>query len=342
MNMIEMLNAIRLDASQAYQDRIPEATRTNMDEIRYAMIDDNNIVIANEFMSTLLNKLVKSVVHTKLFENPLKSLKKGQKPLGDSIEEIYTNFIKADTYDDSGAKLLNRKYPDVKTVYHRMNRKDVYKITVSREMLTRAFASYDALETFINSQIQALYNSAELDEFVNIKQLIKHALDNNAVVNMGVADPLLGEAEGKEFIKTIKTVSGLMTFPSTQFNAYLEAQDRDIVPITTFSRKNEQYLILDTATDTSCSVDVLASMFNMSVADFNDTRKIVIDAFPDDKCRAFLCDEQFFQIFDDLFVIKPFENTEGLYTNYTLHVWQTMAYSILVNAVAFRVPETNA
>lgn len=339
MNMVEMLNSIRESATQVYQDRVPEATRTNMDEIRYAMLDDNNIVVANEFMSTLLNKLIKSVVITKLFENPLKSLKKGNKPLGDSIEEIYSNFIKADVYDQTGAKLLNRKLPDVKTVYHRMNRQDVYKITVSREVLSRAFASYDALETFINSQIQTLYNSAELDEFVNMKQLIKHALDNNAVVKMDIAEPLASEANGKEFIKSVKTVSGLMTFPSTEWNAYLTAQDTDTTPITTFSRKNEQYLILDTATDTSCSVDVLASMFNMSVADFNDTRKIVIDSFPDKNCRAFLCDEQFFQIFDDLFVIKPFENPEGLYMNYTLHVWQTMAYSILVNAVAFVIPE---
>lgn len=342
MNMVEMLNSIRESASQVYQDRIPEATRTNMDEIRFAMLDDNNIVVANEFMSTLLNKLVKSVVITKLFENPLKSLKKGNKPLGDSIEEIYSNFIKADVYDQTGAKLLERKLPDTKTVYHRTNRKDVYKITVSREALSKAFASYDALETYINSQIQSLYNSAELDEFVNMKQLIKHALDNNAVIKMDIPEPLTSEANGKEFIKSVKTVSGLMTFPSTEWNAYLTAQSVDNKPITTFSRKNEQYLILDTATDTSCSVDVLASMFNMSVADFNDTRKIVIDSFPEKRCRAFLCDEQFFQIFDDLFVIKPFENTEGLYMNYTLHVWQTMAYSILVNAVAFMAPEANA
>ena len=335
MNMIEMLNTIRDNASAVYQERIPEATRTNMDSIRYAMIDDNNIMVANEFMETLLNKLVKSVVITKLFSNPLKALKKGKKPLGDAIEEIYSNFIKAETFEQTGSKLLERKLPDTKTVYHRMNRKDKYKITVSREILSKAFTSYDALEKYVSSIIQSLYNSAELDEFVNIKQLIKSALDKNAVVKMVVADPTANEAAGKEFIKSVKTVSGLMAFPNSDFNAYLTAQDVDDKPIVTFSRKNEQYLILDTATDISCSVDVLASLFNMSVADFNDTKKIVIDSFPDKSVRAFLCDEQFFQVFDDLFVVKPFENTEGLYTNYVLHVWQTMAYSILVNAVAF-------
>ena len=337
MDMMTVLNTIRSNASQIYQDRIPEATRTNLDEIRYAMIDDDNIMVANEFTSTLLNKLVKSVVHTKLFTNPLKTLKKGKKPLGDTIEEIYNNFLKASVYDNTGVELLNRKLPDTKTVYHRMNSQLKYKITVSREALVKAFASYDALETYMTNVIQQLYNSAELDEFINTKQLIKSAMEKSAIKVLPVADPTMSEANGKEFIKTVKTVSGLMAFPSEEFNAYLTAQDTDDKPITTFARKDEQVLILDVATDTSVSVDVLASLFNMSVAEFNDTKKIVIDCFPDKDVRAMLCDEAFFQIYDDLFVIKPFENGEGLYTNYCLHVWQTFAFSILTNAVAFKV-----
>lgn len=337
-DMIEMLNTIRDNASAVYQDRIPEATRENMESIRYAMIDENNIMVANEFMETLLNKLVKSVVHSKLFGNPLKVLKKGKKPLGDAIEEIYSNFIKAEVFEQTGANLLQRKLPDTKTVYHRMNRKDKYKVTVSRETLSQAFASYDALDKYVSSLIQSLYNSAELDEFVNMKQLIKSALDKNALVKMETVDPNTSAENGKEFIKAVKTVSRLMAFPNSDFNGYLTAQSVDTKPIVTFSRPEEQYLIIDAATDISCGVDVLASLYNMSIADFNNTKKIVIDAFPDKTIRAFLCDEQFFQVFDDLFVVKPFENPEGLYMNYTLHVWQTLAYSILVNAVAFTVP----
>lgn len=340
MNLVEVLNTIRDNATAEYQSRIPEATRDNLEAIRYAMIDGDNIMVANEFMSTLLNKLVKSVVHTKLFTNPLKGLKKGTKPLGDTVEEIYTNFIKGSVFDASGANLLSRKLPDTKTVYHRMNYKHQYKITVSRETLTKAFASYDALESYVTSLINTLYNSAELDEFLNIKELIKSAFEKGAMKKVKIADPLASEANGKDFIKTIKTISGLMVFPSTEFNGYLTAQKTDKLPITTFSRKDEQILILDTATDTSVSVDVLASLFNMTVAEFNDTRKIVIDTFPtiaEGDVKASLVDEAFFQIFDDLFTITSFNNGEGLYTNYYLNVWQTLAYSILVNAVGFYV-----
>lgn len=341
-NMVEILNTIRANASAVYQERIPEATKTNVEDIRYAMLDDENVQVANEFMSTLLNKLVKSVVHTKLFQNPLKGLKKGTKPMGDTIEEIYNNFLKGETFNSAqaGSELLTRKLPDTKTVYHRMNRQDQYTITVSREELSKAFKSYDALDSYIQDLINTLYNSAELDEFLHTKQLIKSALDNNAMVVIDLAsDPLDSAVDGKEYITAVKSVSGLMAFPRTEFNPYLTAQSVDTKPITTFTRKPEQVLILDVALDTKLNVQDLANIFNMSVAEFNETKKIVIDTFPDASIRGALVDERFFQIYDDLFNITSFYNAKGLYTNYYLNVWQTLAYSILVNAVVFKVAE---
>lgn len=340
MDVLGILNTIHANASQEYQNRIPVANRDNMEQVRYAMIDEDNIQVANEFVSTLLNKVVKTQLISKIFANPLKSLKKGKKPLGDTVEEVYTNFIKAKQYDPTGAELLTRELPDVKTLYHRMNLQLQYPITVSREQLSKAFVSLDTLEKFISNIITSLYNSAELDEFINTKQLFKSAIEKNAIKVVEVDDPLTSPENAKEFIKAIKTISGLMVFPSPSHNAYLTAQSKDTNPITTFSRKDEQVLILDTATDTTVSVDVLASIFNMSVAEFNDTKKIVIDVFPDPAVRAVLIDEQFAQIFDDLIAITKFENPRGLYDSYFLNVWQTMAYSILVNAVAFKVKTT--
>lgn len=337
MNMTEILNTIRDNASDMYRDRIPEATQNNIEEVQSAMCDPNNAVVTNEFMSTLLNMIIKQVIHAKLFSNPLKALKKGKKPLGDTIEEIYTNFIKADVYDQTGANLLQRKLPDTKTVFHRMNRQDKYKITVNPEELFKAFSSYDRLQSYIATIINTLYNSSELDEFILTKELLKQAYDNNAIVVVNVPDPLESEANGKEFIRIVKTVSGDMVFPNSNNNAYLTAQSSDNKPIITFSRKEEQVLIIDNPTNVSVDINVLASIFNMSVAEFNDTKKIVIDAFPDPDVRACLVDEAFFQIYDDLLMFREFQNPEGLYNNYYLHVWQTLAYSPLVNAVIFKV-----
>jgi len=336
MNLINVLNTIRANATSTYQERIPEATRTNLEDIRYAMVDDDNVMVANEFMKSLLNKIVKTIVHTKMFNNPLKSLKKGKKPLGDTIEEIYTNFLKGTTPDKVGATLLQRHLPDTKAVYHRMNYQHQYAITVDRRTLSKAFASYENLETYVNSIIGALYNSAELDEFINMKQLLKSAIEKGAMKVVPISNPLESEANAKDFIKAIKTVSGYMEFPSKEWNGYLTAQSTDTLPIETFTKKNEQILIIDTATNVSVAVDVLASAFNMSVVEFNDTRKIIVDEIADG-VHACLVDEAFFQVYDDFFAITDFYNGKGVYTNFYLNVDQTLAYSPLVNAVAFKV-----
>ena len=341
MNITELLNTIRDNASDMYRERIPEATQRNITDVQEAMTDPNNAVVTNEFMSMLLNLVIKQVIHNKLFSDPLKSLKKGKKPLGDTVEEIYTNFLKAKQYDPTGAELLNRELPDVKAVYHRMNRKDKYKVTVNPEELFKAFASYDKLESFISSIINSLYNSSELDEFILMKELIGQALDQNAMKVVEIPDPCTSEANAKAFIKAVKTVSGDMQFPNSNNNSWLQVQSRDTNPLITFSKKSEQVLILSNPTDVAVNVDVLASVFNMSVAEFNDTRKIIIDAFPDPDIRGALVDEQFFQVYDDLVLFKDFENGEGLYKNYYLHIWQTLAYSPLVNAVVFKVEGTD-
>lgn len=337
MDLVGVLNTIRDNASDIYRSRIPEATRTNIQDIQEGMTNPNNAVVTNEFISTLLNMIIKQVIHNKFFSDPLKSLKKGTKPLGDTIEEIYANFVQAKGFDPTGADLLEREMPDVKAVYHRMNRQDRYKITISPEQIQKAFASYDKLESFIQTIINTLYNSSELDEFVLMKQLIKQAIDNNAMKVVTIPDPVASEQNAKDFIKAVKIVSGDMVFANSNNNAYLESQSTDNKALITCTPKSEQILIIDNATDVSVSIEVLAYVFNMSVAEFNDTRKIVIDAFPDESIRACLIDEQFLQVYDDLLLFKEFENAEGLYKNYYLHVWQTLAYSNLVNAVAFKV-----
>ena len=337
MDLVGVLNTIRDNASDIYRSRIPEATRTNIQDIQEGMTNPNNAVVTNEFISTLLNMIIKQVIHNKFFSDPLKSLKKGTKPLGDTIEEIYANFVQAKGFDPTGADLLDREMPDVKAVYHRMNRQDRYKITISPEQIQKAFASYDKLESFIQTIINTLYNSSELDEFVLMKQLIKQAIDNNAMKVVTIPDPVASEQNAKDFIKAVKIVSGDMVFANSNNNAYLDSQSTDNKALITCTPKSEQILIIDNATDVSVSIEVLAYVFNMSVAEFNDTRKIVIDAFPDESIRACLVDEQFLQVYDDLLLFKEFENAEGLYKNYYLHVWQTLAYSNLVNAVAFKV-----
>ena len=337
MDAIEALNTIRDNASQAYQDRVPEATRTNIEEVGEAITDLNNAVVYNEFINTLANMIYAPMLIKKSWTNPLGKFKKGKKTFGDTVEEVYNNFIKAQTFDQTGSGLLTRHLPDTKVVFHRMNRQDSYVLTDSPESLAKAFKSYEGLAEYLENLFNTMRNSAELDEYILMRELFAEAYNNNAMKIVAVPDPQASEANAKKFIKIVKTVSGDMTFANSNNNAYLTAQSTDNKPIITFSRKDEQVLIVDNPTDVTCNVDVLASSFNKDLVSFNSETKEVIDAFPIEGMIGALVDRNFFQVYDDLFTFREFENGLGLYRNHILHVWQTLGYSILCNAVAFVV-----
>ena len=337
MDVIEVLNTIRDNASQAYQDRVPEATRNNIEEVGEAITDLNNAVVYNEFVNTLANMIYAPMLIKKSWMNPLGKFKKGKKTFGDTVEEVYNNFIKAQTYDQTGAGLLTRKLPDTKVVFHRMNRQDSYVLTDSPEGLSKAFKSYEGLAEYLENLFTTIRNSAELDEYILMRELFAEAYNNNALKIVAVADPQASEQNAKDLIKTIKTVSGDMEFANSNNNAYLTAQSTDNKPIVTFSKKDEQILIIDNATDVQCDVSVLAYAFGRDLLSFNTEVKQVIDAFPVPGMVAALVDRNFFQVYDDLFTFREFENGLGLYRNHILHVWQTIGYSILCNAVAFVV-----
>ena len=335
MDAIEVLNTIRDNASQAYQDRVPEATRTNIEEVGEAITNLNNAVVYNEFISTLANMLYAPMLIKKSWSNPLGKFKKGKKTFGDTVEEVYNNFIKAQTFDQTGSGLLTRHLPDTKVVFHRMNRQDSYVLTDSPEALAKAFKSYEGVSEYLENLFTTIRNSAELDEYILMRELIAQAYESNAMVVVPVADPTASKANADAFIKTVKTVSGDMVFPNEHNNAYLTAQSDDNKPITTFSKLDEQIFIIDNPTNVSVAVDSLAYAFNKSVLEWNSTQKEVIDAFPVEGMVACLVDRNFFQVYDDLFTFREFENGLGLYRNHILHVWQTLGFSILCNAVCF-------
>ena len=335
MDAIEVLNTIRDNASQAYQDRVPEATRANIEEVGEAITNLNNAVVYNEFISTLANMLYAPMLIKKSWSNPLGKFKKGKKTFGDTVEEVYNNFIKAQTFDQTGAGLLTRNLPDTKTVFHRMNRQDSYVLTISPEALAKAFKSYEGVSEYIQSIFTSIRNSAELDEYVLMRVLLAEAYNSGAMKAVAIADPQASEANAKAFIKAVKTVSGDMTFPNSNWNGYLDVQSEDNKAIITFSGRDEQILLIDNATDVACDVDVLAYAFGRDLLRFNTEVKQIVDAFPIEGMVACLVDKNFFQVYDDLFTFREFENGLGLYKNEILHVWQTVGYSCLVNSACF-------
>lgn len=333
-NMQAILDVIRANASTEYQERVPVTTQTNITEVGNPILTYQSI--QNEFLNALVNRIALSVIQNKTAKNPLAVLKKGTIPLGSDIQEIFTNMAKDTGFDGKGDKLLTKTTPDVKALYHRVNREGQYPVTITRAMLQRAFTSYAELEKLMNSIITSMYSGDNRDEFILMKNLFAGAIANNLTVKVSV-DHVDDATAATSLIKAIKKASKAFTYPSTAFNKYyVNKPDSDTgEPVTTWTPLENQILLIRSDIMVDIDVDVLAKAFNMNKVDFL-ARTLEVDNFGSaTNCYAMLMDESCPQIYDNLYEITEFYNPQGLYWNYWLNHHQTYGFSLFANSVAF-------
>ena len=336
MNVTAILNTIRANNSTQYQERVPEATDTNMKDVGNAILSYE--VTTNEFTDALVNRIAFERVSNRRYKNPLAILKKGGKPFGTDIEEIFTNPVSAVAFNGSQTDdMLKVTKPDVKTIFHRMNRQDKYPVSISTPQLQKAFASPDAMSKFITSIISAMYSGDEMDEYLLMRNLVSAGIADGKVKTLALTYD--GSAEtSKDLVKLLKTLSLNFTFASKDYNGYNvlnapEIEAKTITPCTTWTPKENQVLLIRADVDAATDVEVLAKAFNMDKTDFLQ-RKIVVDSFGDTNTLCFLCDESAFEVTDDLYQVRSFDNGSNLTTNYWLHHWQTLSLSLFANGVA--------
>ncbi len=338
MDIITILNTIRSNNSSLYAERVPEATQQNLESVGESILQYE--ATTNEFLSALVNRIAFTIVSNRRFKNPLAVLKKGGKPFGTDIEEIFTNPASAKTFDGSATSdMLEVTKPDVKTVFHRMNRQDKYPVSISTPQLQKAFKSANEMEKFITSIITAMYSGDEMDEYILMRNIVAGGIKLNAITSFEV-DYDGGETTSKDLVKLIKTLSLNFTFPSKEYNSYNKKNADKIsagtlTECTTWTPKENQIILIRSDVDASTDVEVLAKAFNLEKTDFLK-RKLVVDSFGDEDTLCVICDESMFQVYDDLYQVRSFDNGSNLTTNYWLHHWQTMSISLFANAVAIK------
>lgn len=320
---ISILNNIRANASEEYQQRIPEATQQNIATIGNAL--QNYTLLYNEFCSALVNKIGKTILETKLFENKLARFKSGALTTAQDVEEIFIEMAKAEgSYDKTGANPLGRRNPpDVKTLYHRMNRQDYYAISIGDIDFIRVFRSEATLDSFISGLINSVYSGANYDEWLAMKNLL--------ATYEGYFDyevPTIGDAEAaKDFVKTVRKAVNDLSFPATTYNA---------AAVKTWSNPGDLVLLVNKDVIAEVDVEVLAKAFNMGKTDIQ-TEVIVMDDFGDmADTYGLLVDKDWFRVWDTLSHMEPQRNAQGLFTNYFYHVHQILSASRFKNAVRFK------
>ena len=330
---IDILNNIRANASTEYAERIPQATRDNIAAIGNAL--QNYEVLYNEFCEALINKIGKTLIESKLFKNKLARFKSGAILSQQDVEEIFVDMAKAGyEYDPNGTNALARTEDDnVKVVYHRMNRRSTYDITLGDLDFLRVFKSEATLDNYIAQKLNSVYSRIAHDEWLIMKNLLA-TYQNKEKTGSGYFDyevPTITEEDApqtaKKFVKTLRKAVTDVGFASTKYNT---------AGVTTWTDPTDLVLLIHKDVIAEVDVEVLAKAFNMGKTDIQ-TAIVVMDDFGTlTDTYGLLVDKDFLKVFDTLSRMEPQRNAKGLFTIYYHHVQQILSCSPFKTAVRFK------
>lgn len=358
---VDILNAIRNNATANYQNYVPvaEPNANSMRAIGAILMDYS--AIRNEFLSALINRIGLVLVKSKMYNNPWRAFKQGELEFGETIEEIFVSISQAFEFSPEKAEtnIFARNIPDVRSAFHTLNYRKFYKQTIQREQLKQAFMSLDGVTNLIAKIVEGMYSAASYDEFLMMKYLLVRELLDGRLYPVALTIPAgATEAEAVKQITTrVQEVSTDFTFMKSKYN---------VAAVPNYSPQDEQIIIMTSRFNARMNVEVLAAAFNLSYTDFL-AQRVLIDSFSDfdedrlnnlfkdadgnyfdgytpltadektalDSIECVLVDKKYFMIFDNLVEFTENFNGEGLYWNYWLHLWKTFSVSPFENAAFF-------
>ena len=345
---VDIINTIRANASSNYQNMVPEiAKATEIPVVGDVLF--GYPALANEFISSLVNRIALVRVNSVTFNNEYAELKKGFLQMGETVEEVFINLTKAREFspEKAAARELKRSLPDVRTAFHTINWKTQYPMTIQYEDLRQAFTSPDGVTDLIAKLVASLNQSAEYDEYLLFKYLMIKAITKGKMKPAAI-----DAANPKDAAVKFRGYSNRLTFVSPDFNA---------AAVHTTTPRADQYIFMDANFNAEFDVEVLSAAFNMDKADFMGHLKLVDnwDTFDNErfdvirtnttmleevtqdelnimkKVKAVIVDKEWFQIYDNLATMSEANVASGLYWNYFYNVWKTVSSSPFSNALVF-------
>lgn len=331
----EIIAAVRDEASNDYQRRIPDAIKGDQEATLRAL--NNYQPNWNEFTAVLLNLVAMQVVRSNSWQNRFAMFKKGMVTNGDTVEEIQTGLVKGYLYDprrEYGEKVLFGKHlPEVQSSFHKKNRESIYPISVQRPTLQRAFLTDGGLADFVSNIVDSLGTSDNLDEFLMMVESMKLYNDMDGFFKVHIADiasPSSTSDDARSVLRTLREYADTLPFISRHYNAAK-------MPVT--ADPENLYLICTPQFKSSLDVNGLAQLFNVSYGDVNYKTIPIPRQYMPDGIEGILTTSDFFQVYDLYFDTAVQPNVAGRYENYFLQHDQIISTSRFVPAIAFTTGE---
>ena len=353
--LVTALNKMRemsVSAGSVYHQYVPTITAdTDIRKFGQVILDSNLTPVYNEFFS-LLKRIAFFAIENKRFANPLSFLEGANMPLGWAGQNVHVNPAKGRAFNvDDFAGLLQKYEAEYMVEYLNVNLDRQYPVTITRAKIKQAFTSWGDLEAFIEGIINSLYNGAEIDAYNYTKALVTSAYYGNRIITEVVTAPTT-EATDKAFVKTLRKLYRKFQLPSSEYNAWKLVNGDEAKAVTTWTDASDIGVMITADIEAELDVEVLASAFNMSKADFLG-RVVVVDNFDvynddgtlnksGDAIQAVIFDRNFFKIKTQDNEMDEFYNPNNRTWQYYLNVNKMYNTSLFANAVALVTSEAPA
>lgn len=312
----------------------------------------------NPFLRTLKNFVWEYMIWNRSWDDPWAFCDMGNLAFGDGKVETFVNPSKAHRYSPAVAqnKVFEREIPEYLAAYHNTWVRVFYKQTIQDTDLKWAVTGYETITQITNQIVSGMYKALKIDSFQLKKYVIaRNILEGNAKV---VTVPELTKENASDVFTAMQIASGKLRYPSKGNNKGGALNDTPY---------ENQLLIPTVETTRVINVNTRATLFNLSVADYQYREKEV-DSFAEfdwdrltaiftdpetdeldpwfrkfeeaelqklDKIPAVLMDDRALMKWNRDQYMDQIWNPEGRYWNEYLHSDDLYSFSPFANVVVF-------
>ena len=282
-----ILNAVRNTLSYEVQNHLPEVTSDNLQQVYNDIL--NIQPLRNEIVPALVQRIGLQTIESVAWRNPLARYKKDPMRYGATEEETYVNMCKGKVYDsrESYEAAFQQYQSYIMSVFHKVNLKLQYPVTITFDNLRSAFTSEYGIRDMMSAKMESAITGANWDEYLAMKGLIDTGYVSQMLPAVTV-DAVTDEATAKALLTEIKAAVGEFQFPEPANN---------ILGATSSSKPTSLIWLTTPRVNAQISVEALAYAFNMDKADV-EVSTVIVDRFENDAIQGVLCDVRFFNCRD--------------------------------------------
>ena len=316
-----------LEGSNDFQQRVPNPSAEGYARCVEELFQPYNHDLFNSFTG-LLNGLMGTYIESKLFENPLRELKKPAAQWGNTERHVAVKYLKSHTYRPTSETLLKVEKPEYVEWFYSVQTPRRYEFSWSKYELQRVFASDGyGFDDLLSATLSQMYSSDNYDEMNIMIQMFSEADERmGGLFRYNLSAAPTDESTGKELLTGIRAVAGMMQFPTTKFNH---------IDVPVYENSDTLILWVDPFTRANLDVQALSAVFQLDKADIQ-YRIVTIPEFPIPNVYAALTSEDFIYARDVWYGVEPpFYNPENMtYKSYLQHS-EMIGVNPVANCVLF-------